>query len=76
MSQSRAGSLVETLSGTAIGFTINYLANLLVLPAFGFHSLTPGKNFAIGCIYTAISLLRGYGVRRLFNAMGLFPQKT
>lgn len=65
--QTRKGSFAEAWTNIAIGFSINYAANLLILPLFGFHSLTAGKNFIIGCIYTAISLARSYCLRRWFN---------
>lgn len=67
--QTRKGSFAEAWTNIAIGFSINYTANLLILPLFGFHSLTPGKNFVIGCIYTGISLARSYCLRRWFNGM-------
>lgn len=67
MSQTKKGSLVEALINTAIGFAINYTANLLILPLFGFTSLTPGTNFLIGITYTVISVVRSYVVRRWFN---------
>lgn len=69
MSQTRKGSFAEAWTNIAIGFSINYAANLLILPLFGFASLTPGKNFAIGCLYTLISLARSYCLRRWFNGL-------
>lgn len=38
------------------------------MPWFGFH-ITMVQNFWITVIFTFISLLRGYYVRRLFNWM-------
>lgn len=67
MSQTRKGSLIEALINTAIGFGINYLTNLLILPHFGFTSLTWDVNLLIGFSYTIISVVRGYVVRRWFN---------
>lgn len=66
MSQSRIGSLVEATVNIAIGFGINWTANLLVLPLFGFN-VTAGEAFGIGVIFTAISLARSYIIRRWFN---------
>jgi hypothetical protein len=63
------GSIVEAKTNIAIGFGINYAANLLILPLFGFTSLTPGKNFIIGLLYTLISLVRQFVIRRWFNSM-------
>lgn len=62
--QTRLESFIEAWINVAIGFGINFTANLLILPAFGFHSLTVGQNFVIGLIYTAISVTRSYVVRR------------
>lgn len=67
MSQSKKGSLVEALINTAIGFGINFTANLLILPLFGFESLTLETNFYIGLAYTLISVVRSYVIRRWFN---------
>lgn len=67
MTQTRLGSLIEAVINTCIGFAINYTANLLIFPLFGFH-ITPGANFVLGMIYTVISVVRSYCVRRWFNA--------
>jgi hypothetical protein len=67
MSQSRLGSLIEALINVMIGFWINYLANLLIFPLFGFH-ISLSDNFIMGLIYTAISIARSYVIRRWFNA--------
>lgn len=69
MSQTRLGSFVESWANIFVGFTINYFANLLILPIFGFTSLTPAKNFAIGVLYTVISLVRSFVLRRYFNGL-------
>ncbi len=67
MSQTRRGSFVEACTNIFIGFSINYSANLLILPLFGFKSLTYGSDFEIGLLYTAISLTRQFALRRMFN---------
>jgi len=67
MTQTRLGSLIEAIINTVIGFSINYCANLMIFPLFGFH-ITPGANFLMGCIYTVISVVRSYTIRRWFNA--------
>lgn len=75
MSQSRTGSLIEALTNTAIGFGINYAANLLIFPLFGMH-ISLANNFLLGFIYTGISIARSFCLRRLFNAKRWFPQKA
>ena len=59
-------SFVESWTNVLIGWSINFIANLLILPRFGFD-LTIKKNLALGTIYTLISLARSYCIRRWFN---------
>lgn len=67
ITQSRLGSLVEAGLNTLIGFAINYTANLLIFPLFGFH-ISLSANLLMGLIYTIISVIRGYLLRRYFNS--------
>lgn len=67
MSQSRLSSFYEACMNIVIGFSINWVANLLILPIFGFN-VTGGQAFGIGVFFTAISLVRSYVIRRWFNA--------
>lgn len=69
MSQTKLGSFVEAWANIAVGFAINFTANMLVLPLFGFHSLTASKAFGIGCVFTVISLTRQFVIRRYFNGL-------
>lgn len=66
MSQTKRASLAETLFNTKVGFAINFVANLVILPWFGFD-VKPGPAFHMGLIFTVISIVRGYCIRRLFN---------
>jgi len=67
--QSRRMSAVEAITSTAIGYGVAVVTNALVLPAFGFP-VSLGDSLAIGAIFTAVSIARGYAVRRLFVALG------
>jgi hypothetical protein len=67
MTQTRMGSLIEACMNVLIGFTINFFANILILPLIGFH-ITPGQNLFIGVLYTIVSVARSYVIRRWFNA--------
>jgi hypothetical protein len=69
--QSRLGSFVEAWMNILIGFGVAFTANALVMPAFGFN-VKPMQNFYITCIFTVISLVRSYLLRRLFNKLRLF----
>ena len=66
MTQTRLGSLYEALMNVAIGFAINFVANLVILPLVGFH-ISVGQNFFIGVLYTIVSVARSYAIRRWFN---------
>lgn len=67
MSQSKLGSLAESAANIAIGFTINFFANMVLLPLVGITQLTVGNNLQLGCAFTVISLARSYVLRRWFN---------
>ncbi|WP_420868162.1 DUF7220 family protein [Collimonas pratensis] len=66
MSQSRRGSLVESVSNVFIGYGINFALNLALFPLFGWH-ISLHQNFVLGTIYTVVSLVRSYVIRRFFS---------
>lgn len=66
--QTRMGSFIEAWANIAVGFAINYFANMAILPLFGF-AVTWGQAFWIGVIFTVISLVRQYVLRRWFNGL-------
>lgn len=68
MTQTRIGSFVEAAANIAVGFAINWYANMIVLPWFG-YDVTAGDAFGIGLVFTAISLVRSYVLRRWFNGL-------
>lgn len=65
MTQTRTMSAVESLAGTALGFAISWAATPPILALFGYQA-GAGTAFGITCVYTALSLARGYVVRRAF----------
>jgi membrane-anchored protein YejM (alkaline phosphatase superfamily) len=67
MSQTVKGSLYESITNIVVGFTVNFAANMVILPPLGFHALTPRLNFGIGLLYTIISLVRSFVLRRIFT---------
>lgn len=64
--QSRKGSLIEACINIGIGYVINFIMNLLILPLFGFH-ITLTQNFFMGLLYTIVSVARSYAIRRWFE---------
>ncbi len=73
-SQSRLSSFYEACINIVIGFTINFLMNMLVIPRFATGAngepaqLSLTANFLMGCLFTVVSLIRSYAIRRWFNA--------
>lgn len=67
MNQTRLGSFIEAWINVLIGFGINFVANLLILPLIGFH-ISMSQNLFIGVLYTFVSVARSYVIRRWFNA--------
>ncbi len=64
--QTPRGAIIEAWLNIAVGFAVNFAANFLLLPLVG-ASFTAAENFALGWIYTAISIVRQYVIRRYFN---------
>ena len=73
--QTKRASLLEAFANILIGFWVSVLANMLVLP----HFKNPGvfrEAFLIGLIFTIISFVRSYLLRRLFNLFHLQGRKS
>jgi len=64
--QSRSMSLLEAVTSTAIGFAVAVLTQLAVFPLFGI-AVNLTTNLWIGAIFTAVSVVRSYAVRRMFE---------
>lgn len=66
--QSRRESIIEAWTNIVIGFTLNFLVNLALIPLMTDGGrLSASANFWGGWIYTSISMLRQYTIRRWFN---------
>ena len=70
--QSPLMSLVEALANIAVGYAIAVLTQITVFPLFGLHA-SLSENLVIGLIFTCVSLIRAYVLRRLFNSR--FPSR-
>jgi len=66
VSQSRAHSFLEACVNIAIGFGVALGAQLVIFPWFGIH-IPFEQDLAIGGLFTVVSLVRSYLIRRLFN---------
>lgn len=67
--QTRKASAIEALANTAVGWTINFTANILFLPLLYRPDHNIRSAFYIGVVFTGISLARSYVLRRWFNGL-------
>lgn len=65
--QSRWMSLVESVTNVLVGYIVAVATQLLVFPLFGLHA-SLSQNLMIGLIFTGVSLVRSYLLRRAFEA--------
>ena len=68
MKQSRLMSLVESLANVLVGYVVAVATQMAVFPLFGL-AVTVTENLLIGLIFTAISIVRSYAMRRGFEAL-------
>ena len=68
--QSPRSAIVEAWVNLVIGFSINYVANIFIIPLAyeGAGHMTAMGNFWMGWVFTTISIVRQYAIRRWFNA--------
>lgn len=71
--QSKIGSLMESVTNIAIGVTIGFISNIIILPAFG-YKVTLTDGLYISLVFTAISLARSYIIRRVYNKYNFFSR--
>ena len=68
MKQSRLMSLVESLANVLVGYGVAVITQMAVFPLFGL-AVTVTENLLIGLIFTAVSIVRSYALRRGFEAL-------
>jgi hypothetical protein len=64
--QKKKHSLIEAITNTAIGFVVSFMVQLIIYPALDIP-VRFEQNVIITTIFTGVSILRGYLVRRFFN---------
>ena len=75
MKQSRTMSLLEAVTNVLIGYGVAVTTQYLVFPLFGLHA-TLSQNLMIGLIFTGVSLVRSYLLRRAFEARRVRQAKS
>lgn len=66
MTQPRLWSAVESVANVAIGYTVAIATQMAVFPLFDIYASTQ-DHLMIGVIFTGVSLVRSYVLRRFFN---------
>ena len=64
--QTKRMSLIETFTSLIVGLVISYAMAYTVLPIWGFEANT-GSATSVTFIYTIVSVIRSYVIRRSFN---------
>lgn len=59
-------SFAEALTNVAVGYGIAVATQIAVFPVFGFHA-SLSDNLLMGAIFTVVSIVRSYSLRRLFE---------
>ena len=71
--QTKLASFYEALTNILIGVIIGFLSNILVLPLFG-YDVSLHDGLMISFVFTAISLVRSYTIRRIYNKYNFFSK--
>lgn len=66
MAQTKKQSLIEAGTHTAVSAGVNLGASIEIYPLFG-ANFTAAQNVGLVAVFTVISVIRGYIVRRWFN---------
>ena len=66
MSQTRKSSLAEAITNVVVGYIVAITAQVYLFPLVGIR-VPLSTNLLIGCMFTVVSLLRSYLLRRAFN---------
>ena len=65
--QTKKQSFIETLTSVFVGWIIGVILNMLVLPLFDYN-ITVIDSLWVSLIFTVVSVIRGYIIRRFFNS--------
>ena len=68
MSQSKKHSALESLTNIIVGLITSFLIQLIIYPALDIP-VTINQNIVITLVFFAVSFIRSYILRRLFNRL-------
>jgi len=64
--QSKRESIVEVIINVFVGYILNLLIQITLFPFFDIH-ISISDNMLLTLLFTTISMIRGYLIRRFFN---------
>ncbi len=67
MSQTLKGSAVEAITNIMVGFPINFLLNIAILPFTWDSEHVIRSGLITGAVFTVVSFVRQVFIRRWFN---------
>lgn len=73
MKQDKMDSLMEAVTNTAVGFVISLITWHFVAIAMGIP-MTMSENLIITGIFTVVSIIRGYVLRRIFDGRTIWQE--
>jgi hypothetical protein len=68
-------SLAEAATNIAIGFAFAFVVQIAIFPMFGIL-VSAADNLLIGVIFTAVSIVRSFTLRRVFEAVRVRQAKA
>jgi len=68
MTQTKKKSLIESTAQTVIGLATSILIQIILYPIMGIP-VTLFQNVVITAVFFAVSIIRGYFVRRIFEKL-------
>ena len=66
MAQSKRGSVIEAVTNTVVGYALAVATQFAVFPIYGLK-VGVVENLGLGLAFTAVSLIRSYLLRRVFE---------
>lgn len=70
LGQSPRESIIEAWTNIVIGFTLNFIINIPMIPLMAGqeHHIPLINNWWGGWVFTVVSIIRQYTIRRFFNS--------
>ena len=59
---------MESIANVVVGYGVAVITQMLVFPLFGLHA-SLSQNLLIGLVFTCVSLVRSFFLRRVLEAL-------